>query len=119
MKTVLKIGLGIALGGIILVVGCSALFAAGIDEAENEATEGGISLREFRAVEQGARQRAVERRLGQPDDAQEFEQEIPELDTGPQRSSCIYYPERDKPLFEGASFQLCFDNGKLTSKNIY
>jgi hypothetical protein len=52
-------------------------------------------------------------------DSQEFEQEIPEIQDQPERSSCIYYPEKDRPLFEGDSYQFCFDNGKLTSKNAY
>lgn len=119
MKTILKIALGIILGLVVVIVGCSALFAAGVDEAEDEATRNGITIREFRSVEQGTRQRAVERRFGEPEDSQEFEQEIPELQDGPSRSSCIYYPEKGQPLFEGRSFQFCFDERRLTSKNAY
>ena len=36
-----------------------------------------------------------------------------------EKSSCIYYPEKGKGIGEGKSFQLCFTNGKLDSKNVY
>ena len=119
MKTVLKVMLGVILGGVVLIVGCSALFAAGVDEAEDERQEKGITARQFRSIEQGTSESAVRARFGEPEDAQEFEQNIPELQTGTQRSSCIYYPEKGEPLFEGESFQFCFDDGKLTGKNAY
>jgi hypothetical protein len=109
----------VILGGIVLIVGCSALFAVGLDEAEKEEAKNAITPAEFRSVQQGTSQSAVERRFGEPQDSQEFEQEIPEIQDQPERSSCIYYPEKDKELFEGDSYQFCFDNGKLTSKNAY
>ena len=118
-STVLKVMLGVVLGGLLLIGGCTALIAGGFSEAEKEQQKKGITLKEFRSIEQGSTQGEVEAQLGAPEDAQEFEQEIPELNTGPQQSSCIYYPEKGKPLFEGRSFQLCFDDGKLTSKNSY
>ena len=117
--TVWKVMLGVFLGGCLLIGGCVALFAAGVEEADEEQKKKGITLKQFRAVKQGTSQDEVEAKLGKPEDAQEFEQEIPELDTGTQRSSCIYYPEKGKGIGEGRTFQLCFDNGKLTSKNIY
>lgn len=117
--TVWKVMLGVFLGGCLLIGGCVALFAAGVEEADKEQKKKGITLKQFRAVKQGTPQADVEAKLGEPEDAQEFEQEIPELDTGTQKSSCIYYPEKGKGIGEGRSFQLCFDNGELTSKNIY
>jgi hypothetical protein len=72
-----------------------------------------------RSIKQGAAQDDVEAELGTPQDAQEFEQQIPELQDNPSKSSCTYYPEKGKALFEGRSFRLCFDEGKLTSKNAY
>lgn len=111
--------LGTILGGIAIVVLIGLAISAGVDEAEEEQDRVGITLSEFRSIEQGTSQDEVEELLGQPEDAQEFEQEIPELQSGPSRSSCIYYPERGKPLFEGRSFQFCFDEGRLTSKNAY
>lgn len=117
--TVTKILLGMVLGGLVLIVGCVALLGAGINEAEKEQQKKGITLAEFRSVKQGTPQADVVAQLGEPESAQEFENQIPELQDAPTRSSCIYYPEKGKPLFEGRSFQLCFDNGKLTSKNAY
>lgn len=118
-STVLKVMLGVILAACVLVVGCVALLSAGLNEADEEQKKQGITLSQFRSIEQGATQDEVEAKLGEPEDAQEFEQEIPELDTGTQQSSCIYYPEKGKGIGEGRSFQLCFDNGKLTSKNSY
>jgi hypothetical protein len=117
--TVWKVMLGVFLGGCLLIGGCVALLASSVEEADEEQKKKGITLQQFRSVEQGATQEEVEAELGKPEDAQEFEQEIPELQTGTQRSSCIYYPEKGKGIGEGRSFQLCFDNGKLTSKNAY
>ena len=119
MKTVLKVAAGIVLGLTVLIVGCSALVATGIDEAEDERQEKGITASQFRGIPQGTTEGAVRTELGEPEDAQEFEQNIPQLDTGTRRSSCIYYPEKGEELFEGRSFQFCFDGGKLTSKNAY
>jgi hypothetical protein len=118
-STVLKVMLGVVLGACVLIVGCVALLAAGVNEADKEQKKKGITLSQFRSIQQGTTQEEVEADLGTPEDAQEFEQEIPELNTGKQQSSCIYYPEKGKGIGEGRSFQLCFDNGKLTSKNSY
>jgi adenine-specific DNA methylase len=119
----MKMLLAVVIGGLVLIVGCVAIISAGInegvEEAEKEQDAKGITLSEFRSVKQGTSQSKVESRLGSPENAQEFENEIPELQEGPSRSSCIYYPEKGKPLFEGRSFQFCFDDGKLTSKNAY
>jgi hypothetical protein len=118
-STILKVMLGVVLGACVLIVGCVALLGAGLNEADEEQKKKGITLQQFRSIDQGSSQEQVEAELGPPDDAQEFEQEIPELDTGNQKSSCIYYPEKGKGIGEGRSFQLCFDNGELTSKNSY
>jgi hypothetical protein len=119
LKGCVLVGLGICLAAGALIVGCTALIGAGVDEAEKEQNKKGITLSEFRNIKQGATQDDVEAKLGPPEDSQEFEQQIPELQGQPSRSSCIYYPEKNKPLFEGRSFQLCFDEGKLTAKNAY
>jgi adenine-specific DNA methylase len=119
LKGCLLVTLGVILGGAVLIVGCFAVIGAGVDEAEKEQNRQGITLSEFRSIEQGTSQPDVEAQLGEPADSQEFEQEIPELQDQPSRSSCIYYPEKNQPLFEGRSFQFCFDEGKLTSKNAY
>ena len=76
-------------------------------------------MSEFDSVQQGMTQQEVEHLLGPPDNSQQFEQQIPQLQNQPLKSSCIYYPESGKPLLEGHSFQFCFDQNKLTSKNAY
>lgn len=111
--------LGLVGGAVALVVVLGLAIGAGVEEAEREQDRVGITLSEFRSVEQGTSQEAVIDQLGEPEDQQEFEQQIPELQDAPSQSSCIYYPEKGKPLFEGRSFQLCFDEGRLTSKNAY
>jgi hypothetical protein len=120
MGTILKVALGVVLGVVVLIAGCTALLGVGVEQAEREASEGGITAAEFRAIDQRATQDEVERELGEPEDAQEFEQRLPNaLGGGREQSSCIYYPESGQPLFEGASYQLCFRNGRLESKNAY
>lgn len=122
-RSFMKVLLAVVLGGLVLIVGCVALIGAGInegvEEAEKEQDAKGITMSEFRSIKQGTTQDDVESQLGPPEDSQEFENQIPELQDQPARSSCIYYPEKGKPLFEGRSFQFCFDEGKLTSKNAY
>jgi hypothetical protein len=118
-RIVLKIMVGMVLGFCLLIGGCVALIGAGVDEAQKENDRAGITAAQFGSIKQGTAQRDVEAELGTPQDAQEFEQQIPELQDNPSKSSCIYYPEKGKALFEGRSFQLCFDEGKLTSKNAY
>jgi hypothetical protein len=119
LKTVLKVALGVLLGFAVLIGGCVALIGAGVDEADKEQRKKGISVSEFRSMQLGSSQAEVRRRLGKPEDAQQFEQAGIEGLTQPSRSSCVYYPEKGKALFEGRSFQLCFTDGRLDSKNIY
>lgn len=113
--TLLKVTLGVVLGGTLLIGGCVALVGAGLSSEETD----GITRTQFDGISQGTLQRTIEERFGEPEDAQEFESQIPELGDAPSRSSCIYYPEKGKPILEGQSFQLCFDEGRLTSKNAY
>jgi hypothetical protein len=95
-----------------------ALLAAGVDEATKEQNETAITRSQFRSIDIGTTQTAVERRLGDPGDKQQFENEgLPGEQAA--KSSCIYYNEKDKGLGEGAFFQFCFDEGRLTSKNSY
>ena len=111
--------LAVLLGGALLIGGCVLLIAGGVDEAQKEQDKKGITMAEFDSIDQGMTQQAVEQQLGPPDDSQQFEQNIPAIRDQPYKSSCIYYPEKGKQLFEGHSFQFCFDNEKLTSKNAY
>jgi hypothetical protein len=115
--TFVKVMLGVFLGGCLLIAGCVALFAAGVDEAAKEQNETAITQSQFRSVKLGTTQSAIERRLGQPGDAQEFENEG--LPGEAVKSSCIYYNEKDKGLGEGRFYQFCFDGNRLTGKNAY
>lgn len=118
-KSCLLVTLGVLLAGAVLIGGCVAIIGISADEAQKEQDKKGITQAEFDSIEQGTSQQQVEQQLGPPEDSQEFEQNIPELQDQPFTSSCIYYPEKDQPLFEGQSFQFCFDEGRLTSKNAY
>jgi hypothetical protein len=101
---------------IVAVVGCAVLLGTAAEEVEDEAQEHAISLAQFDSIEQGSTQAAVEQELGKPEDSQAFEQRFGGRVEG---SSCIYYNEKGKELFEGRSFQFCFTEGKLDSKNAY
>ncbi len=111
--TFLKVVLGVIVGSLIIIGGCTALIGIGL----NSKSDKGITRAQFDAVPQGTSQADVETQLGKPENAQQFENKIPGLDTS--KSSCVYYQEKGKKILEGNSFQLCFDGGALTSKNAY
>jgi hypothetical protein len=105
-------------------VACVALIGEGAEdvgrelerELERDLEANAITKAEFDSVEIGTRREAVERRLGPPEDRQEFENEgIPGEE--PVGSSCIYYNRAGGEL--GDSFQFCFTKGRLDSKNAY
>lgn len=112
-STVLKVALGVVLGIVLLVGGCTALLAIGLNQEE----EHGITRAQFDSIALGTSRGAIVARYGEPEDAQTFESNIPNI--GSSSSSCIYYPEKGKKVLEGATFQLCFDNDLLRSKNAY
>jgi hypothetical protein len=95
LKTIVKVFIGVILALVVVIVGCAALIGLRL----------GMSERQVRA--------AVGKR---PENRQAFESEGI-LDEEPSRSSCIYY-NRAGGTF-GDSFQLCFENGHLSSKNSY
>jgi hypothetical protein len=102
----------------LLIVGCVALVGSAGEEAVKEIDKqqraNSITAEQFRAVKLGSSQQAVEDKLGEPADAQEFESEGI-LQKEPENSSCIYYNKRGGQF--GDLFQLCFTGGKLNSKN--
>jgi len=107
--------------GLVFVVGCSALLIAGIGGAVNELNEEqrqhAITRAQFDALEIGMTEQQVRESTGKaPEDRQNFESEG-FLNEEPEKSSCIYYNKDGGEFLD--SFQLCFDNGKLTSKNEY
>ena len=57
--TFLKVMLGVMIGGLVLIVGCVALIAGGVNEAEQELEAQGITRAEFRSIEQGTTQEDV------------------------------------------------------------
>ncbi len=118
-RTALKVFLGLALVGLVVVVGCSALLVGGANEVANELDKEqeahAITRVQYNDLEIGMTQAEVIRALGkQPEDRQTFESEG-FLDDEPANSSCIYYNQAGGEFLD--SYQLCFDNGKLTSKN--
>lgn len=103
----------------MLIVGCVAVIGVGVDSADKDQKKKGITLGQFSAQKAGKSESAVRGELGKPDDAQQFEDAGVEGIADPSKSSCIYYPEKGKGIGDGRSFQLCFTNAKLDSKNVY
>jgi hypothetical protein len=117
-RTGLRVFMWIVLGGLVLLVGCSVIIGLGVEEAGKEAQKHAITKAQFDSIKQETSQATVEQRLGVPEDSQEFEQQGV-FTKKPQGSSCIYYNEKGKELFEGNFFQFCFTGGKLDGKNAY
>lgn len=121
-RSVWKIALGVVLGlglfATVLIVGCAALIGSAANSVDEEAQAHSITKKEFREMPLGLSQATVIKRYGKPEDAQKFENKS-YFGSGSEQSSCIYYNESGKGLFEGSSFQLCFTNGVLDSKNAY
>lgn len=117
MKTVLKIALGIILGLTVLIVGCSALFSAGVDEAQKKSDKTAITSQDYSATKTGDLRRDVEARLGKPSSSNESSSEIEGLDE-PVGSRCVYY-NREGEI--ASLFQFCFDinTDKLESKSSF
>jgi len=115
MKTVIKVTLGILLGFTILIGGCAALFAGGVNEVQKESDKTAITLEQYRTVQTGEATRAeVVEMAGEPQSANEFSSEVEGIDN-PIGSECIYYNRKGEFL---SIFQFCFDinTGKLESK---
>ncbi len=117
-RTGLKVFLWICLGGLVVIAGCSALIAAGINSANDEADKHAITKAQFDSIEQGTSQSEVVDTLGKPTGKQEFENQGA-FSNEPVGSSCIYYAKKGEDLLGFPSFQFCFTNGELDSKNAY
>jgi hypothetical protein len=121
-SSALKILLGIAVLVLVVVGGCTALFAAGVNEAVKDLNEdqarSAISQATFDSIQIGTTRPEVDAAVAPavPQDTQEFTQEGV-LDEAQLSSSCIYFN------LEGGEFgdvlQFCFDGDRLTSKNSY
>ena len=119
LKVVLIVLGVLALLGIGGCVACVAIVGTGVNEASKEIDEelnkSSITKDQFNSIELGTSQSAVIEELGPPADKQTFENEGV-LDKEPQGSSCIYYNEADD---FASSYQFCFTESKLDSKNQY
>ncbi len=120
-RRVVRALLWISLAGVATIAGCAALIGTAANEAVEELDAKqrahAITPAQFDALDLGMRQPEVEAELGkEPENRQEFES-AGVLDQEPQSSSCIYY-NREGGGF-GDLYQLCFDDGRLSSKNSY
>lgn len=120
MSSILKITCGIVLAGVILIGGCSALFAAGVEEERNGGNT--ITTQDYAKAKTGTTTLAALRaEHGEPDsgDSNEFDYEGVEGFTEDETlsSDCVYY-NREGGDFE--FFQFCSDtgpNGVITTKS--
>lgn len=120
-RTVLKVLVGLSVLGLVLIVGCAALIGGAANEVakqlDTEQQAHAITRQQFRSLDLGMTERQVIAAVGKrPEDRQEFQSEGFMTDE-PQNSSCIYYNRAGGSF--GDVFQLCFDGGRLNSKNSY
>lgn len=118
-RTGLKIFIGLCVLGLAGFIGCAALIAGGINEAVNELNAeqeaSAITASQFRQLEMGMSEQQVRQQLGKPpQDRQDLESEGV-LSGEPTTSTCIYYNKDGGEWLD--TYQLCFDDGRLTSKN--
>jgi len=123
MGTFAKVVLGVIVGGLVLVVGCAALFSAGVDEAVDEAQEvsdaSAITVQQYESASTGdATETELREMFGEPSSSDDIQSEgiegIPESDF---QQSCIYY-NREGEI--ASLFQFCFDGeGVLESKSSF
>lgn len=111
MKTVLKIALGIILAFTVLIIGCSALFSAGIDEAEKDAQKNAITLSEYQSVKVGENGNTIARliaRFGKPSNVQRSDDATGQRDL-------YYWPVKEGGLLD--DFQFAVEDGRVVAKN--
>lgn len=117
MKTVFKVILGVVIGGLVLIVGCSALIGGAANEAgkqlDKDQNKNAITNSQGRSVKLGTTRQEVERKFGKPKSDQESANE------GLGEDTCIYYNLKGGELLD--QWQFCFQGkgmqGKLTTKN--
>ena len=122
MKTVLKIALGIILAFVVLIVGCAALFSAGVNEAQKDNDKTSITQAEYDSVKIGpngnTRERLIER-FGEPQSQQDIQsgeiEGIPDTASG---MECIYYNREGKLA---SLYQFCVDTqtNRIQSKSAF
>lgn len=114
----LKVFLAIMLAMFLAIAGCAALVGGAASEASKaidaEQNKSAITAKQFKSLELGATKKAVIADLGKPADTQDMETQG--LEAGQTfKTSCIYYNRKGGEMLE--MYQLCFDNGELSSKN--
>lgn len=118
-SSVLKVMLGVILGGIVLIGGCGALLAIGLDEAQDESDRTSITRSQYSSAKTGQwTQSQLEARFGEPASSDEIKAEgvegIPESDFS---QNCLYYSRRGELA---SLYQFCFgEDGVLTTKASY
>lgn len=117
MKKFLLWAGGFLLLTMVLIGGCVALLAEGVEEAEKaideEKSKNVITREQFDSVKNGDDLNATIERLGEPADHQHSEYE--DGFGGTTLDDCIYYNDGKELL---SAYQLCFENEKLTSKSV-
>lgn len=115
--TFIKVMLGVIIGGTVLIGGCVALIAGGVDEAQKDSDKTSITAKDYGTAKTGETTKAtVVDMFGEPSSADELKADgvkgIPESDFS---QSCVYYNRRGELA---SIFQFCFDgDDKLTSKS--
>ncbi len=114
----MKVSLGAGIGVVVLILVMVAVLWNPVGGGQEEQQTEGMTVRQFRAVRLGASEGEIEARFGKAADRQDLELELAARDE-PQSSTCLYYPEKGKELDEGRSFQFCFIDGRLDTKDIH
>jgi hypothetical protein len=119
MSSILKITAGILLAGVVLVVGCGALVAGGMEDVENQSDATAITVEQYTAAKTGETTiDELRADLGEPASQDDIATE--DLDGFPDsgfEQECIYYGRKGDFL---SLFQFCADaDGVLTSKGQY
>ncbi len=120
MKTMMKVALGVILGLVVVIVGCSALIGAGVDEAQTDSDRTAITPSQYRSVDRRDTREEVVEEFGEPQSEDEVDQDLPKelrsaVKKGEEDLACVYYGRRGELA---SLYQFCFDgNGKYESKS--
>lgn len=119
MKLFLKIALGVATGGALLIAGCAVMVGGAANEVSKDMKKdqaaNAISYKQFRTAKIGSSEKALIAKYGKPESRQEARQA--DIESGEDTSTCVYYNRQGGSFPD--SYQFCFDNDKLTSKNSF
>ena len=116
MKSFLKITLAIIVAMCVLIGGCVAVIGGAASSAskemDKEQNAHAITKAQLASAKMGDSKAEVESLLGEPDDSQHSESSS---EFGDSTSDCIYYNVKGGGFMD--SYQLCFENDRLRSKN--